>query len=1031
MRNFQYGLIILIFFWQTTVTVAQSTPAQYPPMEILKKQGMEAWRQQNWPEAIKYYKQALFIAKKSSNKARIAYYLYGLGSFHLNLNKDEEGLRYFQKIVEMDLKLPKDIEYKVQALYQMGDVYKYSSRYHKAIKSYLKALALDPTPTKDIASIYTLDNLGDLFLAVGNVKQSIFYYLEGQRYHLEQGDLNRVARSYSKLGELYKYRGNYALALKNFQYANDIYQTLKRNFDILSNLQLIADIYQDQGNLAKALQAYQNNLELAKKYQLKHHIFKSLFSTGQLYETQGRYPLALNYYQQSLKIGKTMQSGWYKAQVEGFMGQLYMNWGRMDQALIYFQKGHQYHLKNNKKTMIANDFNAMGFVYFFEGKLQEALKYYKKALKISKEVGYPYNIANYQKNVAMIYTAMGDFSQALKYYQQALTIFKTLNRKANIAHILKRIGLIHQRKGQYEKDLDYQLRALKIHQQLNHPRLIASSLTGLAYHYRHVKKQNKLAYSYLKQALDIYKKLNIKHNISNTLSDLGQDYLDDKQYNQAVNYLKQSIKIVEEQRKKTPPENRREAFAMDIHKYRSLLNTQYKRRDFNEVLSTMEQSKARLMLDKLAGLEPAYPLQQTIQSQLAEDTAILNYQELNWKEGYVQLLISQKQFSAIQLLPEKILQPTPLVKPVETKTLLAKARGIKLVHQETSAHSDFQAKIQRYRKLLSHPDSDKKQLKTLAHKLYKVLIQPIKDKIKNQSKLVIIPDGTLGYLPFETLIDEQGKYLMENYQISYIQSLAVREEIKKRKYAQSTQKPLLAFGGAIYEPIDYQGYKVDPNNSKQKRALLQEIHARPRSMRSIYGSIQLNQWEPLPGTLSEVNSLKTLFVASDIITGEKVNETYLKELSQSGQLAKYKVIHFATHGLVKPDLPELSALILSQTKDEKKDDGFLRMEEIEQLQLKAQFVNLSACETGLGKLYEGEGVVGLAQSFLIAGAKGVSSSLWQVADDSTATFMKNFYKEKGSYKHKLHQMKLRFLNGEFGEAYRHPYYWAPFVYYGD
>lgn len=158
-----------------------------------------------------------------------------------------------------------------------------------------------------------------------------------------------------------------------------------------------------------------------------------------------------------------------------------------------------------------------------------------------------------------------------------------------------------------------------------------------------------------------------------------------------------------------------------------------------------------------------------------------------------------------------------------------------------------------------------------------------------------------------------------------------------------------------------------------------------------------------------------------------------KELSGSGKLKNYKVIHFATHGMVVPEVPELSAIVLSLNIDDA-NDGYLRMQEIVDLELKADFVNLSACETGLGKIYGGEGVVGLTQSFLLAGANGLSVSLWQVADVTTKEFMIAVYKkvqnDNMSYCDAMHKTKLEFINGTFGEKYKDPYFLAPFVYYG-
>ncbi len=148
-----------------------------------------------------------------------------------------------------------------------------------------------------------------------------------------------------------------------------------------------------------------------------------------------------------------------------------------------------------------------------------------------------------------------------------------------------------------------------------------------------------------------------------------------------------------------------------------------------------------------------------------------------------------------------------------------------------------------------------------------------------------------------------------------------------------------------------------------------------------------------------------------------------------------QTLHFATHGMVVPEQPELSALVLSQVAgDSSGQDGYLLMDEIAQLKLQADFVALSACETGLGKIYGGEGVVGLTQAFLIAGASGLSVSLWQVADESTARFMLEVYRLQRAGSHDwpaaITAVKRRFAKGDFGAAWKDPHYWAPFVYYG-
>ncbi|MBD3167332.1 CHAT domain-containing protein, partial [bacterium] len=210
---------------------------------------------------------------------------------------------------------------------------------------------------------------------------------------------------------------------------------------------------------------------------------------------------------------------------------------------------------------------------------------------------------------------------------------------------------------------------------------------------------------------------------------------------------------------------------------------------------------------------------------------------------------------------------------------------------------------------------------------------------------------------------------------------------------------------------------------------------RSGSARAAYAALGVADWSNLPGTLEEVESIQRTIRDAETLTGKEVSEAVVKQMSDSGALADYRILHFATHGLVVPVIPELSAIVLSQTEaDSSGEDGYLRMGEITELKLAADFVNLSACETGLGRVYGGEGVVGLTQAFLIAGANGLSVSLWQVADEATARFMEQLYKrvEQGmSYPEAMAAVKRSFINGEQGGEKTHPFFWAPFVYYGD
>ncbi len=296
--------------------------------------------------------------------------------------------------------------------------------------------------------------------------------------------------------------------------------------------------------------------------------------------------------------------------------------------------------------------------------------------------------------------------------------------------------------------------------------------------------------------------------------------------------------------------------------------------------------------------------------------------------------------------------------------------------------------------------------KSVGQQLYKTLLQSIEPQITSAKKLIIVPDGALSYLPFETLVDDHQTpaYLIERFAISYAPSASALATIRVRN--QNDSPPILgliAFGDPLYKEAS--------------------LNAPPATERG-------SELRQLPYTRAEVNEIAALFPVAQrkIFLGTDANEKMVK----TEALQQYKYLHFAAHGNVDELHPARSGIVLSHLSDPN-EDGTLQMSEVMQLKLNADLVTLSACRTGLGKLLHGEGIIGLTRAFLYAGANSVVVSLWNVNDVATASLMKSFYKNLQSGLPKdeaLRQAKLELLNGA-KRAWRHPYYWAPFILVGD
>lgn len=300
----------------------------------------------------------------------------------------------------------------------------------------------------------------------------------------------------------------------------------------------------------------------------------------------------------------------------------------------------------------------------------------------------------------------------------------------------------------------------------------------------------------------------------------------------------------------------------------------------------------------------------------------------------------------------------------------------------------------------------------LSQLFYRQFFQPVEHLAEGKKELIVMTDGDLNFVPFESMMTEEGKYLGELYTIKYLPSLKVSKGLLKRPVHDSLK--ILSFGDPAYQDLSAEAKAMTP-------------------IREYYNGIGAG-WNRLPATAAEVDSITNIFPGSANFKGEDANEMFFKIFGIENGDKKFSVLHFATHGYVANDDPRFSALVLSQTEDDA-EDGYVTAAEIEQLRLNVDLVVLSACQTGLGMVKSGEGVMGLVNSFLVAGARSIIASMWSVSDDATSKFMINMYKEVKEqgvdFKQAMQNTRIKFIRGDFGTEYKKPFYWAPFVYYGN
>jgi CHAT domain-containing protein/tetratricopeptide (TPR) repeat protein len=318
------------------------------------------------------------------------------------------------------------------------------------------------------------------------------------------------------------------------------------------------------------------------------------------------------------------------------------------------------------------------------------------------------------------------------------------------------------------------------------------------------------------------------------------------------------------------------------------------------------------------------------------------------------------------------------------------------------------------------------------------LLDPLASRLSGWKRVIISADGPLAILPFETL-PVLGTLLIAEHDVSYIQSLSMLALIKSRdeNYRRSDdRKQLFAMGNAVYEATTPATRSAQPTEGTNV-ASVDVSKMLSRNAGDSYGvsrafDLLHMQWPNLPGTETEIANVARIFGPGDsaIFTRQEATEAKLVQLNSQHLLSDFRYLLFSAHGFLSMEEPALSALVLGQVDKTPGTDGYVTAAKWPGYELRSDLVVLSACDTGLGKIIQGEGVMGLPYALYVAGNKNTLLSLWSVADESTAEFVTAFFaKLKAGIEQSaaLNQTKREFITGS---RFKDPFFWAPFVLYG-
>lgn len=932
----------------------------------------------------------------------------------------------------------------------------------KALDKYKESLRQWREAGDRRAEAIALQSIGILYRIMGELQHSIEYY--GQALALQKASNDRRGEGFTLnfIGLAHALRGEFGQAEQYYNQALTLWQSEDDKLNVAETYNRMGGVYDGLGELIKAESYYRQSLELRRE--VKHFIGEgqSLNNIGEVLDKRGESQNALDYYGRALSIFEQANDIKSRAKVLSNIGYIYASLGDRKKALQYLEQARSIYEKAYSPLEEAATLIVIGNVHA-SSDTNMALAYYRQALAIQTKLDNKWGAAYTMISVGQLQVSLGDRQGGLKYYEQAFDIFGHLEDKQGRASALDKIADVFVSMDQGQRARDYYDKALQLWREVGDRRGEATTLYGIA----RLERDRGNLFDALKNseaAINIIESLRSKvgsQQLRIVYLASVQDYYDlnidtrmrlhksgssDEHQALALNACERSrarglLELLNEMhveinRKVDTQLLARESLLRQeinikeqarinlLNRKHTAREAEISERELSELIDRDQSLLAEIKIKNpaYAALTQPQPLTlQEIQQQVLDpDTVLLEY-ALGDRRSYL-WAVTQDSIASFELPNRKQIEDQA-IHVYELLTTRQFVEGTPKQQQEQIARADAAYWPQ-------------------AMRLSKMLLGDVASQL-GAKRLLVVTEGMLQYIPFAALPVPDGKTsganplaatphpLILDHEIVTLPSASVlgllRREIKGRNPAAKTV-------AVLADPVfDKNDERVRTSNKN-----LTGREARPYSGVEFSRAIKdvgiirdgLNL-QRLRATEREARAIQS--AASPQDSFEALGFKASLETAMNADLRQYRIVHFATHGVLDNQRPELSGIVLSLINEQgEAQNGFLRLHDIYNLNLPAELVVLSACSTGLGKEIRGEGLVGLTRGFMYAGAARVIASLWKVKDTSTAVFMGRFYQAMLARKlppaAALRMAQVEMLKHA---AFKSPYFWAAFVLQGE
>jgi CHAT domain-containing protein/tetratricopeptide (TPR) repeat protein len=923
-----------------------------------------------------------------------------------------------------------------QALLAIGDDARLASEYARAVLAFRIAEEVAARAGADREMGQALNGKASSLFRVTELDRAMAAAEESVRFHEARHDPDGLGEAWNTIGSVHFYRGDYREALEALTLARELWTSSSNRRGIGRLLNNLGNTHKALGNLEEAATHYAEALLIFEELGDRRSASVVINRNGVLHFMRGEYPEAVAWLRRGLSMSEELGHREGIAASLDSLGNVYRVQGAYSRALDAFHRGLEIRRAIGDQYAIAESENNIGLAHFSQGDYQLAIDAFKRGLSVSRDAGVEEGLqpeALY--NIGAAAWRLGEKERALANFRESLDISKVQGAQIYVAANLDALARAALDRGRTLEAEELFQKSLALREEQKDQAGIVETLNGLA-SLRLKTGRFEDALSLSLRAIEIAASFDQFESLweAQTLNGIANRRLGREKAARAV--LLDAVSVIERLRGEVagPAIGRVRFFETKLSPYHELIDIAVASGSAAEALELAERSKARALAEMLQRRPKDISFDMS-EEELREERKLKSaLRALNERltserakpepdPRLVQALEAERRarrsaYDALQIAlyarhPElqarraeaaafRFDEAASVVRD-ESVAVLEYLVADEATHLFVITHSEGAPKVESFRLDASREwlaeavrgfreriASRDLRYRTEARALYDLLLSPAARALAGKALLVLVPDGPLWEAPFQALQDPAGRPLVETATVSYAPSLAVLRENLREPRTNTGPRTLLAMGKADFASAGL--------------ARLPDAELQASELGKLYGEER-----------------------SAVFVGPAATEHRFKN-----EAPRHRIVHLASHGIFDPASPLYSHVVLSPGGDEAREDGLLEAWELLDLDLDAELVVLSACETGRGHLAPGEGIVGTTWALLVAGSDATVTSQWKVESSSTTALLTKLHeglaRGEGGKASQLRRATLELMKNP---GYAHPFYWAPFVLIGN